>query len=232
MTWTHAALSEAGTRGVQQDRWGAAEVNGVHCYVLADGLGGHGGGELAAHLAVESILAGFAGNPAATPTAHLEAANQAITAAQQQHEMQRQMRSTGLVLLLQEHQATWAHVGDTRLYAFAGEHLLTRTKDHSVPQGLVDVGELTADQLRFHEDRNRLVRSLGTDGPCRPTAGQLAEGDGFLLVSDGFWTEVPDAAMLAAWNTTTSAASWLEAMAAGLGEPDDNYTVLAIRRVP
>jgi len=232
MSWTLAALCEPGARPVQQDRWGEAEVNGVHCYAVADGLGGHGGGELAAHLAIEAILAAFAAGGAVSADALLETANQAIAAAQQQHELQRLMRSTGLVLLLHDDQATWAHAGDTRLYAFAGQALLTQTKDHSVPQALVDAGDITMDQVRFHEDRNRLVRSLGTDGTCRPTPGQLAGAEGFLLATDGFWEWVPESAMLAAWNATTSAASWLNQMAAGLEEPDDNYTALVIRSVP
>jgi serine/threonine protein phosphatase PrpC len=230
MTWTLATLSEPGSRPVQQDRWGDAEAAGVRCYALADGLGGHGGGELAAHLAIAAMLAGFAADPAAPPNALLEAANHAIVAAQKEHEMQRQMRSTGVVLCIEKNRARWAHVGDSRLYAFAGTAIVAQTKDHSVPQALVDAGELAAEQLRFHEDRNRLVRSLGSDGPCRPTAGELANGEGFLLASDGFWEGVLEAAMLAAWTSTTTAAGWLEQMAAGLAEPADNYTALAIRR--
>jgi serine/threonine protein phosphatase PrpC len=204
--------------------------------MLADGLGGHGGGELAAHLAVQAALACFRGEAGAKPGALLEAAQREILRNQMLHPMQSQMRTTAVVLVAENGHVEWAHVGDSRLYLFRAGRVVWQTKDHSVPQSLVNAGELDPGQIRFHEDRSRLVRSLGAEGAARPAVLDQAEatlpGDAFLLASDGFWEWVTEGEMEAELARAGTAEGWLAAMCARLrarASPDhDNYSAIAV----
>ena len=150
--------------------------------------------------------------------------------------MQSQMRTTAVLLIAAGRRALWAHIGDSRLYHFRGGSVATRTKDHSVPQAMVAAGELRESEIRFHEDRARLFRSLGTDGAFDPTVEQtpveLASDDAFLLASDGFWEHVYEREMEAELAKAAGPAAWLEGMVERLrrrAAPDrDNYSAVAV----
>jgi serine/threonine protein phosphatase PrpC len=230
-----ATLSQPGGRAINEDACG----HGNGCWVVADGLGGHGGGEVASRLAVEALLAAAAAGPLTDPaalTAALGAAETAIHARQAQDLRLSRMRTTVAILASDGRTALWAHVGDTRLYHFRAGRLCAQTADHSVPQALVNAGEITPAEVRFHEDRNRLLRTLGNDRPLRPTLAAapltLVPGDAFLLCTDGFWDYVTEAEMEVALASATSADDWLRTMTAGLVEratPEhDNYSAIAV----
>ena len=72
------------------------------------------------------------------------------------------MKTTVVVLHIKNKNARWAHVGDSRLYFFKNKKLIERTLDHSVPQNLVVCKEIKEKDIRYHADRNRLLRVLGT----------------------------------------------------------------------
>jgi serine/threonine protein phosphatase PrpC len=141
-----------------------------------------------------------------------------------------------VVLWRQGGQVLWGHSGDSRLYQFRDGRVLFQTKDHSVPQMLVGSGEITFDEIRTHEDRNRLLRALGTPGPVKATlvkeAREACPGDTFLLCSDGFWEPVLEADMEAALATHPEPAAWLAALEGPLrrrlADDDDNYSALAV----
>ena len=146
------------------------------------------------------------------------------------------MRSTAVVLLLDDAKALWAHLGDTRLYHFANGHIVFQTRDHSVPQAMVDARDIGYDDIRHHEDRNRLTRSLGNDGKVRTTLlGQsvaLGKGDAFLMCTDGFWEFVTENVMEATLAESETPEKWLVKMETILlgNAPagHDNYTATAI----
>ncbi|WP_295583881.1 protein phosphatase 2C domain-containing protein [uncultured Lamprocystis sp.] len=235
LTLVTATLSHPGGRALNEDAAGHADG----CWVLADGLGGHGGGEVAAQIAVDTLLAAAAQGPLTDPEAlaqALLAADVAIHTRQEADPRLERMRTTVVVLASDGCAALWAHVGDSRLYHFRDGRIRFQTADHSVPQALVKAGEITAAEVRFHEDRNRLLRTLGNDKDLRPTLAEtllpLATGDAFLLCTDGWWEYVTEPEMEVALAKSASPAQWLQTMATGLLRrapmDHDNFTAIAL----
>lgn len=232
-------LSHAGGRDTNQDRTRIVANGGLTCCLLADGLGGHGGGERAAELAVSAIESAFRSYAECSPEAlrtYLEAANRAVEAGQSAGPESAAMRTTIVVLLLDDTNALWAHVGDSRLYFLRGGRIARRTQDHSVPQAMADAGQISEQQIRFHEDRNRLLKSLGGKsdlGASVETAPQrLASGDAILLASDGLWEHVNELEMEAEFAKAGTPVAWLNGLVTRLRarvQPShDNYSGIAI----
>lgn len=234
-----AQLTNAGGRDSNEDfcNYQIADHHGY--WVLADGLGGHRGGEVAAKLAVEIVLTQCVQtkcDASETLNHAVDLAHQLIQTQQEEDPRLIKMRATLVVLASNGKEAFWAHAGDSRLYLFRDGQLLTQTKDHSVPQMLVDAGDLTTAEIRQHEDRNRLTRSLGTPGSLRLTLSKssflLQDKDVFLLCSDGFWDYVTEDFMETTLATSQSPQDWLVTMEQRLlqqAEPNhDNYSALAI----
>jgi PPM family protein phosphatase len=234
LTFTTASISNAGGRDHNED---CCDHRG-DCWVLADGLGGHGGGEVASRLAVQSVLASLADVPpsAAGIVQAVQAANHALHREQQTDPALERMRTTLVILASDGSSALWGHVGDSRLYHFRGGRLVAQTEDHSVPQAMVKAGEMRAADIRRHEDRNRLLRTLGNNEEPRPTLVRslvpLARGDAFLLCSDGFWEYVTETDMEITLAKAADPDHWLAQMTRrliALAEPEhDNYTAMAV----
>ena len=239
LTLVTATLSHPGGRTINEDAAGPADG----CWVLADGLGGHGGGEVAARIVVDTLLAAAAQGPLTDPgalTQALLAADAAIHAHQEAEPRLERMRTTVVVLASDGRAAHWAHVGDSRLYHFRDGRIQFQSADHSVPQALVKAGEIAPAEVRFHEDRNRLLRTLGNHKDLRPTLGPapdgaplaLAPGDAFLLCTDGWWEYVTEPEMEVALAKSASPAQWLQTMATGLLRrapmDHDNFSAIAL----
>ena len=240
MKLTQATLSHAGGRKINEDAIGNLTLAaGQGCWVVADGLGGHWAGDVASRIVVDTMLDAYRSQPEFS-SAHLgkmlEFAQYALLAQQQDNDRLSAMRSTVVVLLLEEAKAWWAHVGDSRLYHFSNGRIVFQTKDHSVPQIMVDAGDSAYEDIRQHEDRTRLTRSLGNDGKVRSTVlakpVAISAGDAFLLCTDGFWEFVSEADMEATLAQADSPENWLAAMEAILlhNAPTrhDNYTATAL----
>jgi len=236
MGFLTASISQAGGRTVNEDNAGFLEIGSAGCWVVADGLGGHGGGATASHLAVDAVLSSFRANPSVTADAlrgYLATA-QAVIQQQQGEPGLSQMRSTIVVLLANEQTAVCGHIGDSRLYQFHSGAVAFQTVDHSVPGSLAAAGSIAYDQIRFHEDRNRVLRSLGNNADLNPaiTERTLGPGDTFLLCTDGFWEYVTEFEMEADSAKAPAPADWLRFMGSRLlsrAKPDhDNYTALAV----
>lgn len=203
------------------------------CLVVADGLGGHGGGETASAAAAEVICTQWDGSVDPLRLTELvRAANQKVLSLQTR---QCAMKTTVTVLTLTPEQAVWAHAGDTRLYYFRDGSLSFQTRDHSAAQIGVMLGEITLDQIRFHEDRSRVLRALGQDAELIVETKQQPLGAGkhaFLLCSDGFWEYVLEEEMAKDLRAAGTPEDWLARMRARLnarvGTDNDNNTAAAV----
>lgn len=203
------------------------------CLTLADGLGGHGGGRQASSTAAECICLGWDGtaDPEALK-ALVQEANRRVLAIQTP---QCAMKTTVIVLLVAGKKAVWAHAGDSRLYCFCNGKLIFQTSDHSVAQMSVLLGNITPDQIRFHEDRSRVLRALGQDEELTVEIGQRVLDSGtyaFLLCSDGFWEYVLEPEMEEDLTASSDPGDWLGRMRRRLKErvpaQNDNNTAAAV----
>lgn len=199
------AAQHQGDRKEQQDRvaiFPHARRRGVALAVVADGMGGHTGGALAAEQVVHTArnnLEHF--SPAdESPLCLLEnsmrEAHTMIKASRFMNE--KDPHSTAVMLLLLPDRITWAHCGDSRLYHFRGDKLMHRTVDHSYVEHLIALGKITPEQALTHPNRNVLLTSLG--GQEEPKfdfseTDDLQAGDSFVLCSDGLWAYFDDSEM-------------------------------------
>jgi PPM family protein phosphatase len=234
-----AMISEAGGRGSNQDSCKWLHCHQYSCWALADGLGGHSGGEIAASAAVEAVLKAFSKAPECSRNAlqlYFDAAQKSLQRPQQDNAELVRMRTTLVTLVTDAKRACWGHLGDSRLYRFQSCAVTACTEDHSVPQALVAAGEITSEAIRGHTDRGRLLRSLGGLGAARPTllekATELGWGDVFLLCTDGFWENVLESEMLADLEATASPEQWLKRLQSRLlkrvSGTHDNYSAIAV----
>jgi len=192
---TVASLSDVGlTRSTNQDVCAEFEdASGRRLLVVADGMGGHQGGETASRLAAEAMGEVFrtgAGAPADLLREAVEAANRKVfeTAAASHH--LHGMGTTVVALLLSGgSEGCVAHVGDSRCYRLRGGELELLTADHSVRRRLIEDDGLTDAQAEQHPAAHTLERAIGpeadVDVEVRPVSA--APGDAFLLCSDGLW---------------------------------------------
>lgn len=235
-----ASLSKQGGRKNNQDSLGFELNESGGCWVVADGLGGHAGGETASRMAVEKTLELF---HAKSPGNSEFIANcfdtvQTVLQKKASEEFDLSgMRTTMTVLVSEGDAAVWGHIGDSRLYWFRQGFVMQQTRDHSVPQMLVDAGKLTLEGIRGHEDQNRLTRAMGQEGAIRPTILleplQIEDGDAALLCSDGLWEYVLEKEMEEDFSSSRTADEWLKSMekrvlARATGQ-HDNYTAIAVR---
>jgi serine/threonine protein phosphatase PrpC len=189
--------SRVGTRHVNQDRIGTWRTPASLLMVVADGLGGHLHGEVAAQLAIALIGAAFtreAQPKLADPEAFLGrvfgAAHAAILREAQKLELADTPRTVIVACVVQDGYVYWTHVGDSRLYVLRQGQVLHRTRDHTLVQQLVDQGRVREEAMTTHPERNRLLQCLGGYQAPRPepaSRARLARNDVVLLCSDGFW---------------------------------------------
>jgi protein phosphatase len=206
-------------------------------FAVADGLGGYGGGEVASGLAVESSLTHVQKKHAAgsrVPSSVRDAfnlANQTILDAAHSGQGGRKMQSTLSTLVFTPGEAHLGHVGDSRIYRRRDGELDLLTNDHSQVMELLRLHIITPEQAVDHPARYALTRSVGGDIMVRidVRTEALLEGDGFLLCSDGLWSNVTSSEIAAAMAESPAAAcKRLVDLALERGG-DDNATALAIR---
>lgn len=243
-------LTKTGGREINEDCAGVTAKGENLCAVLADGLGGHGQGEVASGLVTEQTLAEFSASGEGTLShgeqlleQYFQASQKQLLALQAANNAGDGMKTTLVIFLRTPGRIQWGHIGDSRLYYFKKGRLVTRTLDHSVPQMLAASGKIKEKDIRGHEDRNRLLRVMGTEwtGPQYElgTPVEEQEGQAFLLCSDGFWELIEEKRMIYHLKRSRSPGEWLKAMEQevllnGRGTVMDNYTAIGIfgRGVP
>lgn len=219
LTWSR--ISEIGGRDANQDALGEAVHANVACFVLADGAGGHAGGQLAARLVVDAVLAQFYAQPVCNPNSLLAFARRATEAVARGRETTPEyhdMSATLAALLVDcaSGGAHWGHLGDSRIYLFRAGRVHAVTRDHSVTQQFIDAGFAKADQLRQHPQRNILYAAIGADGDMTPVLSdadvRLQPGDALLICSDGLWEWVLEDEMVATLRESRDSDMWLAAL--------------------
>lgn len=197
MKYELAQTNRLGNRSSNQDRTGIARSERAVLLALADGMGGHAGGALAAQLLVDTLVQHFEGaaKPIANPQAFFERsivdAHCRVIAAGQQRTPPISPRTTCVACLVQDGTAWWAHAGDSRLYLIRQDRVLARTRDHTFVEQLYQGGVISKQERGSHPMRNYITQCVGGDSaPPQITFGPptpLEFGDVLLLCSDGLW---------------------------------------------
>ena len=232
-------VSRKGGRQQNEDRMGYSYTRSSGILLLADGMGGHPEGEVAAQLTLQTMSALY--QKQANPEIHDVTAflTSAIMAAHRQiikYAIEKGMldtpRTTVVAAVVQDGQATWAHCGDSRLYLVRAGQLVTRTRDHSYmeqpPQGH------TPSKANERMNRNILFTCLGS--PTKPVfdiTGPMAlqQGDKIMLCSDGLWGSLADADIvrqLSAKPVGQAVPDLVESALQTAGASSDNVTAIAL----
>lgn len=160
--------------------------------VVADGMGGHAGGEEASHLAVDVLSQVYFENSNPPPVALTQALNEAndwIYRRASENAALKGMGTTCTALVLRGGSAYWAHVGDSRLYLIRQDSITMQTEDHSIVTAMVKDGLIKAEEARNHPNKNVILRALGTSPKVNIDITKkpfpLEAGDIFILCSDG-----------------------------------------------
>jgi serine/threonine protein phosphatase PrpC len=197
MRYQIAQYSLRGARPSNQDRVAVGERDNAVLMVLADGLGGHRGGEIAAETLTASMMRSFQtvrqkviARPSAFLAFAILRAHDEIQLRARTHRPAIEPRSTCVACLVQHGYAYWAHVGDSRLYHFRNGEVLRRTQDHTAVEQLREEGFLTDAEAGDHPIKGRLLKCVG--GPSKPSIDlgpetALEREDTLLLCSDGLW---------------------------------------------
>ncbi len=242
LTVDACAATHQGDRKEQQDRVAILahpRFKGMAIAVVADGMGGHTGGALAAeqvlHTARTNLDAFFPAeeSPQGMLKNSMLEAHTLIKASRFMNE--KEPHSTAVMLLMQPDVFTWGHCGDSRLYRFRGTMMIERTVDHSFVEHLLAIGKIKPEQLATHPSRNVLMTSLGGQDEPRfdfAEARDLQAGDSFLLCSDGLWAyfEEAEIAQLLAENSARDACELLISLARQRAEGGgDNLSLVVVR---
>jgi serine/threonine protein phosphatase PrpC len=193
--------SRQGDRPGNEDRVGYSYSREVLLLTVADGMGGHAQGEVAAEIAVKEITRRFQQEarsrlrrPAEFLVSAVSSAHQAIVAHAVERNLLECPRTTCVVCIVQNGSAYWAHAGDSRLYVLRAGTLVAATQDHSRVQQMIDAGAITPEAAARHPDRNKIFSCLGGVVPPQITVARefpLQTGDTILLSTDGFWSQIP-----------------------------------------
>lgn len=241
-------ISEDGGRSVNEDSFAAFGTGKLHGFVVCDGLGGMGRGDVASKTVCACIRAAFAGldpdsvDIEARIKTGMTAAENELRRLQREYEDPRGFKSTADVLVIRDNKAYYAHCGDSRIYRFENGNYVWRTKDHSLAQMFVYTGEIEESEIRSCEDRSVLLHAMGAanesfdyeTGTIELAGGKI---DAFIICTDGFWQFITGEAMQAAFASAIeggglSAKSWLEPLADRVrrmpDEDKDNFTAVAV----
>jgi serine/threonine protein phosphatase PrpC len=202
MKFTIFQNSRQGPRPYNQDRLAYSYSKDAMLLVIADGMGGHRHGEVAAQLAVTTMTDAFQRmaipslvSPAKFLIEHIQQVHDMIDQLAQDQDMLEAPRTTIVAAVVQRGMLYCAHVGDSRLYHFRNGHLLYRTEDHSIVQSLFNKGMINKSEMANHPFRHKIYSCLGGDVPPKIELAdrqELVEGDTVLLCTDGLWGAVTD----------------------------------------
>src|SRR5574340_1123065 len=235
--------SHIGSRKYNQDRAAYAYSSEALLLVLADGMGGHLHGEVAAELIIDTFVESFGrdahqriADPDEFVLETMRHANARILRVAHDKDLGGSPGSTCVAALVQDGKVHWGHAGDSRFYLLRDGAALARTRDHSMVQQWLEWGMVTAEEARIHPQRNQITNCLGgVEDMFYMEAGkpvELRSGDVLLLGSDGLWGPFADRELAEAF-AAKPVAEVLDGLIAGALQREaghsDNVTGLAVR---
>jgi serine/threonine protein phosphatase PrpC len=198
----YAKVSALGDREDNQDRAAVVVSEDSALMLVFDGMGGHSDGAKAAETGLKVVQDMFTSSkqPVFDPQGFLymalSRAHDAVVALGTDLDVDFRPRATCAVCLVQEGRAFWAHIGDSRIYQVRNEKVLTRSRDHSHVEVLIQEGAISEEEAQDHPMRNFVECCIGGDAPVPDmtiTAGkELEAGDVLLACSDGLWSGMTD----------------------------------------
>ena len=230
-----STLSETGGHPVNEDFLDVSVMPERFSFILCDGLGGHGNGDIASRFVVQQMKRALERSESIEES--ILEAQRKLLQKQEEENAKNSMKTTVACLTLSEDFARFAHVGDSRIYYFEKSKYKMRSQDHSIPQMLVNRGDIREKDIRHHEDRCRLLRVMGTewDAPKYQVVDgiSLTKQSSFLLCSDGFWELIDEKMMCKTLKKADSPKQWLSDMERvvlenGEGTNMDNYSAIAV----
>jgi len=206
MIYELGQANRLGNRNTNQDRFQAIETDEGVLLVLGDGMGGQARGEVAAQILVDTAKEHYlnAARPVKDPKRFLDkilrTAHHAVVTYGQKQTPPISPGTTGVLCLVQSGIATWAHVGDSRLYLFQDGLPIYRTTDHSFVEMLYQKGEISRREQDTHPKRNQVTSCLGgglieEPEPALGNPVTMNVEDVLLLCTDGLWGPMDDAVM-------------------------------------
>lgn len=242
MKFTIYQNSRQGPRAYNQDRLAYSYSKDALLLVMADGMGGHRHGEVAAQLAVKTLVEAFQRLAVPTLTSpakflidYIQQVHDMIENVRETDELLESPRTTIVVAIIQRGTLYCAHVGDSRLYHYRDGHLLFRTEDHSVVQSLYKKGLITKEEMATHPYKNKIYNCLGGDEVPKIDLAdkhELQEGDTVLLCTDGVWGAVNDGKIkeiLHSGAVNESTIHLLDTAEVNAGDKGDNMSALALQ---
>lgn len=238
----YATITEIGDKVKNED---AAKVFvnqplSTYGFIVADGLGGHGNGDVASNFVADCVGAAIEN----TDSINGEFLDLCFDTAQKMLMEEKyknnlnSIKTTLVLFLVTGKTARWGHIGDSRLYFFRDGKILKRTIDHSVPQMLALSGKIKEKEIRHHPQRSVLLRAMGAewDEPAYEIDEQnmsIRKGDSFLLCTDGFWEWIDEKVMIKIIKKKLSAYDTLQEMTKevklnGHGKDMDNFSAIFI----
>lgn len=235
--------SQIGGRKYNQDRVAYAYTDEALLLVLADGMGGHSHGEIAAQIAIQTFMQAFAkaAQPRISDAAEflwgaMKLSHEAIIHYSGMNRLEGNPGTTCVAALVQEGEVTWAHAGDSRFYLLRDGKVLGVTSDHSVVQQLADAGVLSQDEMKIHPDRNKITNCLGGVEEMfyieKSSPVKVRSGDVLLLCSDGLWSPLANneiAETMAAGSLLRSLGKLVDIALLREQSRADNTTAVAVR---
>lgn len=242
MRFETAEVTLLGDREENQDRAAVRSDDGSVLLVVVDGMGGHAGGALAAETTVQSLCASYSARAPEQECREflrgaLETAHDAVVAVGDQEGIGSRPRATCAVCMVMNGHAIWGHVGDSRVYLARDGAVVTRTRDHTPIESLLQDGLISEEEVAGHPMRHYVEYCLGGNAE-RPLitvseSARLLAGDLLLVCSDGLWSGVSDAEIGAGPDPEATLEDWLARMAGRavrVGTPhSDNTTAVALR---
>lgn len=240
----YATITEIGDKEKNEDsiRVFINQPFATYGFIVADGLGGHGNGDIASNFVSDCIGAAIENTNTFDGTFIDDCFNTAQNMLMDEKYIKgiTSIKTTLVLLLITDKIARWGHIGDSRLYMFRDGKIIKQTMDHSVPQMLVLSKQIKEKQVRHHPQRSMLLRAMGAewdDGVQNFDIDErnmiIKKGDSFLICSDGFWEWIEEKTMLKIIKKKMSAYDTLREMTRevkknGHGKDMDNFSAVFI----